>query len=119
MSNFDSSVPYHPVGTQNISVCTWLKHIKVYKIVLLVLLVLVTVPLIIHYYLISVSTYKLKSRSRKKQNEIIYSKVESDIQHNVHRSRSQLEAFEDFSSLKASDLKLRIDEMIRIKVSYK
>lgn len=34
----------------------------------------------------------------------------------VHRSRSQLDAYEDFSSMKASDLKLRIEEMMRIKV---
>lgn len=34
-----------------------------------------------------------------------------------HRSRSQLEVFEDYSSLKATDLKLRIDEMLRIKSS--
>lgn len=34
---------------------------------------------------------------------------------NVYKSRSQLEAFEDFSSLRAADLKLRIDEMLRIK----
>jgi len=33
----------------------------------------------------------------------------------VHRTRSKLEAFEDFSTLKASDLKLRIEEMLRIK----
>lgn len=37
----------------------------------------------------------------------------------VHRTRSKLEAFEDFSTLKASDLKLRIEEMLRIKgISY-
>lgn len=46
-------------------------------------------------------------------------KVESDIsERDVHRTR-QLDAYEDFSSLKASDLKLRIDEMLRIKVIIK
>lgn len=34
----------------------------------------------------------------------------------IHRSRSQLDAYEDFGSLKAYDLKLRIEEMLRIKV---
>lgn len=35
----------------------------------------------------------------------------------VHRSRSQLDAYEDFTNLRASDLKLRIEEMLRIKVN--
>lgn len=43
--------------------------------------------------------------------------VDSDINDtDVHRSRSQLDTYEDFSSLRASDLKLRIEEMLRIKV---
>lgn len=33
----------------------------------------------------------------------------------VHRTRSQLDAYEDFSTMRASDLKLRIDEMLHIK----
>lgn len=37
----------------------------------------------------------------------------------IHRSRSQLDAYEDFGSLKAYDLKLRIEEMLRIKVNKK
>lgn len=40
---------------------------------------------------------------------------ESNVQGGHHRSRSQLEVFEDYNSLKAADLKLRIDEMLRIK----
>uniref|UniRef100_U5EV17 glucuronosyl-galactosyl-proteoglycan 4-alpha-N-acetylglucosaminyltransferase n=1 Tax=Corethrella appendiculata TaxID=1370023 RepID=U5EV17_9DIPT len=74
----------------------YFKQMKIYKILILIATLLVLVPLIIHYYLL---------------------RVESDIpQQNVHhRTRSQLEAFEDFSSLKAADLKLRIDEMLRIK----
>lgn len=35
----------------------------------------------------------------------------------IHRTRSKLEAFEDFTSMKAADLKSRIEEMLRIKVS--
>lgn len=35
----------------------------------------------------------------------------------VHHSRSQLDAYEDFTNLRASDLKLRIEEMLRIKVT--
>lgn len=36
----------------------------------------------------------------------------------MHRSRSQLDMYDDFANMKASDLKLRIEEMLRIKVSY-
>lgn len=44
--------------------------------------------------------------------------VESnDLEKPVHRSRSQLDTYEDFSTMRASDLKLRIDEMLHIKVS--
>lgn len=44
--------------------------------------------------------------------------MESDgASRDIYRTRSQLDAYEDFSSLRASDLKLRIDEMLRIKVS--
>lgn len=35
----------------------------------------------------------------------------------LHRARSKLEAFEDFTAMKAADLKARIEEMLRIKVS--
>lgn len=35
----------------------------------------------------------------------------------IHRTRAKLEALEDFSTLRASDLKLRIEEMLRIKGS--
>lgn len=34
----------------------------------------------------------------------------------IHRSRSQLDVYDDFANMKSSDLKLRIEEMLRIKV---
>lgn len=37
----------------------------------------------------------------------------------IHHSRSQLDVYEDISNLRASDLKLRIEEMLRIKVNQK
>ncbi|KAJ9588546.1 hypothetical protein L9F63_018084, partial [Diploptera punctata] len=78
-------------------ICHWLSHVKLSRIIVLVSIVLIIVPLITHYYL---------------------SKVESNVPNgDVHRTRSKLEAFEDFSTLKASDLKLRIEEMLRIKGS--
>jgi hypothetical protein len=49
----------------------------------------------------------------------LFNQVESNVPNgDVHRTRSKLEAFEDFSTLKASDLKLRIEEMLRIKGIY-
>lgn len=36
----------------------------------------------------------------------------------IHHSRSQLDVYEDISNLRASDLKLRIEEMLRIKVFF-
>ncbi|KAJ4429032.1 hypothetical protein ANN_26028 [Periplaneta americana] len=87
---------YHALGSREV-VCHWLSHVKLSRIIVLVSIVLIIVPLITHYYL---------------------SKVESNVPNgDVHRTRSKLEAFEDFSTLKASDLKLRIEEMMRIKGS--
>ncbi|KAK0080493.1 hypothetical protein PV325_013877 [Microctonus aethiopoides] len=44
--------------------------------------------------------------------------VESENQTlDIHRTRSKLEAFDDFTSMKASELKSRIEEMLRIKGS--
>lgn len=40
----------------------------------------------------------------------------SGLEKNIYRSRSQLDAYEDFSTLRASDLKIRIEEMLHIKV---
>lgn len=48
----------------------------------------------------------------------IHSQVDSNIgETEIHHSRSQLDVYEDISNLRASDLKLRIEEMLRIKVS--
>lgn len=35
----------------------------------------------------------------------------------MHHARPLLDAYEDFSSMRASDLKMRIEELLRIKVS--
>ncbi|XP_043283705.1 exostosin-3 [Venturia canescens] len=90
------SASYHQLSHGR-EVCHWLAHVKLSKIIILVSVFLFIVPLFTHYYL---------------------SKVEADSQGmDLHRARSKLEAFEDFTSMKASDLKARIEEMLRIKVS--
>lgn len=38
------------------------------------------------------------------------------LRSDFYRSRSQLDMYEDFTNMKASDLKVRIEEMLRIKV---
>nr|CAD7462930.1 unnamed protein product [Timema tahoe] len=92
----ESTGAYHPLNGRE-ALCHWLGHIKLSRIIVLVLMILITVPLITHYFL---------------------SKVESSVPNgDIHRTRSKLEAFEDFSTLRASDLKLRIEEMLRIKGS--
>lgn len=48
----------------------------------------------------------------------MYFQVESDTSTlDIYRTRSKLEAFENFTAMKAIDLKSRIEEMLRIKVS--
>ncbi|CAG2061396.1 unnamed protein product, partial [Timema podura] len=92
----ESTGAYHPLNGRE-ALCHWLGHIKLSRIIVLVFMILITVPLITHYFL---------------------SKVESSVPNgDIHRTRSKLEAFEDFSTLRASDLKLRIEEMLRIKGS--
>lgn len=74
-------------------------NIKLSRILILVTVALVTVPLFTHYYISNVE--------RDRERPLL----------DVHRSRTKLEAYEDFSALKASDLKMRIQEMLRIKGS--
>ncbi|XP_055680775.1 exostosin-3 [Lutzomyia longipalpis] len=96
---FNNSAGYSAIGAGGAGSAPglWkrLKHVKIYRVVFIVSFVLISVALITHLYVVNV-----ESEENGK---------------NVYKSRSQLEAFEDFSSLKAADLKLRIDEMMRIK----
>ncbi|XP_018353839.1 PREDICTED: tripeptidyl-peptidase 2 isoform X2 [Trachymyrmex septentrionalis] len=49
---------------------------------------------------------------------LVIAQVESDApDRDMYRTFSTLEAFEDFTSMKASQLKMRIEEMFRIKIS--
>ncbi|KAF6206035.1 hypothetical protein GE061_017260 [Apolygus lucorum] len=80
-------------------ICHWMANVKLSRILLLVTLALVTVPLFTHYYLSNVERDRERTLS------------------DVHRSRTKLEAYEDFSALRASDLKSRIQEMLHIKGS--
>lgn len=124
MSGYDGSILYRPINSNNIgslssTICNWFKHMKMYKIVLLILTLLFAVPMLAHYYILNVSVhFSFFSRFSVLIICFKYLQVESNLgESDVHRSRSQLDAYEDFSSLRASDLKLRIEEMLRIKVN--
>ncbi|XP_033231975.1 exostosin-3 isoform X1 [Belonocnema kinseyi] len=95
-SGYDPIPHYHLSGGGR-DFCHWITHIKLSRILILVSVILFIVPLFAHYYL---------------------SKVESDSSNmDIHHTRSKLEAFEDFTSMKAVDLKARIEEMLHIKTS--
>ncbi|GBO98500.1 Exostosin-3 [Eumeta japonica] len=49
----------------------------------------------------------------------LLSQPENDVpQLDLHRARPLLDAYEDFSSMRASDLKMRIEELLRIKPAF-
>ncbi|RVE40381.1 hypothetical protein evm_014969, partial [Chilo suppressalis] len=72
--------------------CVWIGHLKLSRVILLVSVILFVVPLFTHYYL---------------------SKYESTLGNN--HMRHTLEALGDLSTMNIVDLKIRIEEMLRIK----
>ncbi|XP_041973722.1 exostosin-3 [Aricia agestis] len=76
--------------------CLWLGHLKLSRVILLVSIILFMVPLVTHYYL---------------------SKYESSTSLGSNHMRHTLEALGDLSTMKVADLKIRIEEMLRIKAS--
>ncbi|XP_034101913.1 exostosin-3 [Drosophila albomicans] len=74
---------------------SWIRQWRHYKCIVLILMLLVLLPLLAHRKLLN---------------------AEQDIPPaDVHRSRPLLDAYEDFSTMRAGDLKMRIEEMLRIK----
>lgn len=130
MSTYDNNVLYRPLnlngnngnnGNFASSICNWIKHIKVYKIICLILVILFVIPMLAHYYILNVSVSTIFSlafifRNRSYQNARIFQVESRDNETEIHHSRSQLDVYEDISNLRASDVKLRIEEMLRIKV---
>lgn len=76
--------------------CYWLGHVRLSRIIILVSVILFLVPLITHYYL---------------------SSVESGVSSNIHDVHSHLDLSEDYSLLKAQELRTRVEELVRIKGS--
>lgn len=123
MSTYDNNVLYRPLTSNGnnanfaSSLCNWIKHIKVYKIVCLILILLFVIPMLAHYYILNVSKHRALRIGRL--INFICLQVEPEVNEaEIHHSRSQLDVYEDISNLRASDLKLRIEEMLRIKVFY-
>lgn len=118
MSVFDSITNNYQNLHGGPSLCNYLKQMKLYKVVLIASLFLIIVPLIIHYYLVNVSLsyYSPHSESHSPLYPTQIGTESHNSRNNAYRSRAQLDIYEDYTSLKASDLKLRIDEMVRIKV---
>ncbi|KAL0281347.1 UNVERIFIED_CONTAM: hypothetical protein PYX00_002359 [Menopon gallinae] len=84
-------------GSRPDSCWQWVHGIRINKLITSMCLLLITVPIITHYYL---------------------SQVDTNIQgDDIHKTRAKLEALEDFTTVRAKDLKMRIEEMLRIKGS--
>ncbi|GAB6018668.1 hypothetical protein CHUAL_000344 [Chamberlinius hualienensis] len=85
-------------GGYRMSCIRWLASIKIYRLIVALLIMAILVSFVAHYYV---------------------SKMTSDDGSNtdVHRTRSKLEAIEEPSHLKLADLKLRVEELLRIKGS--
>ena len=103
------------------SICRRFGHIRVTRIVFLLCFLLLLLPFITHYYLSKVSIPYLLLFCHISVDYILpiqltWIQVESG-NHNgdPNRIRFKLEALEDLGALKASDLRLRIQEMERIK----
>lgn len=75
--------------------CHWLSTVRLSRIIFCILIVLVIIPIVTHYYLSSVGSEQSES----------------------FHSRNKLDLPDDLGSAKASEVKVRIEEMLRIKMS--
>ena len=99
-SNFrtsDSATQSHLFGARDSSFYHWFHSVRLSRIILCILIVLVSVPIVTHYYLSNVGS-------------------ENSVEA-AFRTRTKLDLPDELALLKAGELKLRIDEMQRIKIS--
>lgn len=82
-------------GNRDSRFCHWISSVRLSRIILCILIILVTIPIITHYYLSNVGN------------------IQSDSFH----SRSKLDFPDDLGSVKGRELKVRIEEMMHIKIS--
>lgn len=89
-----SGLPY-PKSNRDGSFCHWLSTVRLSRIIFCILIVLVIIPIVTHYYLSDVGGEQSKS----------------------FHSRNKLDLPDDLGSVKAGEVKIRIEEMLRIKMS--
>ena len=75
---------------------TWLSHIRLSRIIVLLLLIFIIAPLVAHHYL---------------------SKFAVESYEDTYRTRTKLDHPDDLQIVKSTDLKFRVDELKRIKAS--
>lgn len=88
------TLPYSKANREG-GFCHWLSTVRLSRIIFCILIVLVIVPIVTHYYLSSVGNEQSES----------------------FHSRNKLDLPDDLGSAKASEIKVRIEEMLRIKMS--
>ena len=85
-------------GTQrDSSICHWFSTVRLSRVILCILIVLVIVPVVTHWYL---------------STSVVNDQSESSF-----HSRTKLDLPDELGTLKATELKIRIEEMLRIKIS--
>ncbi|XP_057374862.2 exostosin-3-like [Daphnia carinata] len=89
-----SGLPYQKRNRDG-GFCHWLSTVRLSRIIFCILIVLVIIPIVTHYYLSSVGSEQSES----------------------FHSRNKLDLPDDLGSAKASEVKVRIEEMLRIKMS--
>ncbi len=93
--------------------------VRLSRILISVLCFLILIPLFVHYYLSKVcfnnpEHYSDASEKPFELKNSSFFQVERDVQFS-YRGRSTSDAFEDFTALRAFELRDRIKEMMRIK----
>lgn len=97
---------------------SFLRYTKMYKIVLAVLVVLILTPLIVQFFVANVSRSRIRCE-HVLMSLISHSQDDTYGKHSdIRRSKkSYPESYEDLNNFQAFDIKLRIEEMLRIKVN--
>ena len=85
----------NPLGNREGNFCHWLSTVRLSRVLIGIFVVLVILPIVTHYYISNVAGDPAE----------------------LFRVRNKLELPEDLGSLKAGELKVRIEELLRIKNS--
>lgn len=89
-------IKYSQYGEKRGEVCQWPTHMRLSRIVLMVLIILILTPLFTHFYL---------------------SNIERNIGTITHSAHSHIDLPDEFIEMSDSDLKVNVEELLRIKGS--